>query len=126
MTSADFMADGLCAQTGPEAFHPERREPAAPAIAVCRRCPVRAACLEYALTHDERFGVWGGVPARARARLRRDRALPSRAERVRAEKRDAARRIHRHGAGKTAIATALGLSGTRVNAYLADDPKETT
>ena len=28
---------------------------------VCRRCPVKAECLEYALERDEEWGVWGGM-----------------------------------------------------------------
>jgi WhiB family redox-sensing transcriptional regulator len=34
-------------------------------------CDVRAECLEYALLHDERFGIWGGLSERERRRLRR-------------------------------------------------------
>lgn len=30
-------------------------------------CPVRAACLVYAVTTGQRHGIWGGMPARARA-----------------------------------------------------------
>jgi WhiB family redox-sensing transcriptional regulator len=34
---------------------------------VCRVCPVAAECLEWALTNDERFGMWGGMtPAERR------------------------------------------------------------
>ena len=32
---------------------------------------VRAECLEYALEHDERFGIWGGMSERERRRLKR-------------------------------------------------------
>ncbi|MFJ5675020.1 WhiB family transcriptional regulator [Streptomyces sp. NPDC093097] len=42
------------------------------AKAVCLGCPLRPACLDYALTNDERFGVWGGLTARERSRLRHD------------------------------------------------------
>lgn len=31
------------------------------AKAVCAACPVRTACLQHAVTRDERFGVWGGL-----------------------------------------------------------------
>jgi len=34
-------------------------------------CDVRAECLEYALAHDERFGIWGGLSERERRRLKR-------------------------------------------------------
>jgi len=36
---------------------------------VCTGCPVRAQCLEHALAHDERYGVWGGTSERERRRL---------------------------------------------------------
>lgn len=60
---------GLCAQTDPEAFFPEKGGSARPAKEVCRSCEVRAECLEYALVHDERFGVWGGKTERERRKL---------------------------------------------------------
>lgn len=28
---------------------------------LCRRCPVRAQCLDYALDIREPFGIWGGL-----------------------------------------------------------------
>lgn len=68
-----WWADALCAQTDPEAFYPPKGGTAAPAKAVCRECPVRAECLEFALTHDERFGVWGGLSERERRALKRKR-----------------------------------------------------
>ncbi len=36
-------------------------------------CPVRTACLDYALTQGERFGVWGGCSERERRRLQKAR-----------------------------------------------------
>jgi WhiB family redox-sensing transcriptional regulator len=36
---------------------------------------VREACLEFALEHDERAGVWGGMSARERRAYRRLRRL---------------------------------------------------
>ncbi len=60
---------GLCAQTDPELFFPEKGGSTRPAKAVCAGCPVRAQCLEHALAHDERYGVWGGTSERERRRL---------------------------------------------------------
>jgi len=61
----------LCAQTDPEAFFPEKGGSTREAKRVCRSCEVRAECLEYALGHDERFGIWGGLSERERRRLKR-------------------------------------------------------
>ena len=36
------------------------------AKAVCATCPVRTECLEHATTHDERYGIWGGMTNRER------------------------------------------------------------
>ena len=62
----------LCAQTDPEAFFPEKGGSTRDAKRVCRSCEVRAECLEYALEHDERFGIWGGMSERERRRLKRE------------------------------------------------------
>ena len=62
----------LCAQTDPEAFFPEKGGSTREAKRVCRSCEVRAECLEYALEHDERFGIWGGMSERERRRLKRE------------------------------------------------------
>lgn len=61
----------LCAQTDPEAFFPEKGGSTREAKKICQRCPVRTECLEYALAHDERFGIWGGLSERERRRLKR-------------------------------------------------------
>ena len=61
----------LCAQTDPEAFFPEKGGSTREAKRVCRSCEVRTECLEYALEHDERFGIWGGLSERERRRLKR-------------------------------------------------------
>lgn len=61
----------LCAQTDPEAFFPEKGGSTREAKKVCTGCEVRAECLEYALEHDERFGIWGGLSERERRKLKR-------------------------------------------------------
>ena len=68
----DWQDNALCAQTDPEAFFPEKGGSTRPAKRTCRGCEVRAACLEYALGHDERFGIWGGLSERERRRLKRE------------------------------------------------------
>ena len=62
---------GLCAQTDPEAFFPEKGGSTREAKRICSRCDVKAECLEYALGHDERFGIWGGLSERERRKLKR-------------------------------------------------------
>lgn len=38
---------------------------------VCMDCPVKLMCLETALANDEEYGVWGGLTADERRRLKR-------------------------------------------------------
>ena len=59
----------LCAQTDPEAFFPEKGGSTREAKAVCAACFVQAECLDWALTTNERFGIWGGLSERERRRL---------------------------------------------------------
>ena len=61
----------LCAQTDPEAFFPEKGGSTRDAKKVCVGCDVRAECLEYALAHDERFGIWGGLSERERRKVKK-------------------------------------------------------
>ena len=61
----------LCAQTDPESFFPEKGGSTREAKRVCTGCEVRPECLEYALGHDERFGIWGGLSERERRRLKK-------------------------------------------------------
>ena len=74
-----------CSQSGldpdqwfPASADPSRaRQEAAAAIAICATCPVRGHCLTLSLQHWDigQHGVWGGLVAADRARLRR-RARP--------------------------------------------------
>lgn len=63
--------DAICAQTDPEAFFPEKGGSTKEAKKICQGCPVRHECLQYALDHEERFGIWGGLSERERRRLKR-------------------------------------------------------
>ena len=66
-----WQTDALCAQTDPEAFFPEKGGSTRDAKRVCEACPVQAECLDYAMSKDEKFGIWGGLSERERRRLRR-------------------------------------------------------
>ncbi len=67
----EWQERGLCAQTDPEAFFPEKGGSTREAKRICQGCEVRDRCLEYALANDERFGIWGGLSERERRRLKR-------------------------------------------------------
>lgn len=72
----DWMNDSVCAQTDPDAFFPEKGGSTREAKKVCLSCDVRLDCLdclEYAMTHEERFGIWGGLSERERRKLAKRR-----------------------------------------------------
>ena len=62
-----------CRGVDPDIFYPASDEESDEAKAVCGVCPVREACLEYALVNRERDGVWGGATERERRRMIRQR-----------------------------------------------------
>lgn len=64
---------GACRGLDPALFYPETDEEAEVAKSVCGQCGVRVACLEYALQHREKQGVWGGATERDRRRVIRQR-----------------------------------------------------
>ena len=66
-----WQEEALCAQTDPEAFFPEKGGSTREAKRICVGCEVKSECLEDALGHDERFGIWGGLSERERRRLKR-------------------------------------------------------
>ena len=62
-----------CRGVDPDIFYPVSDDDAGAAKAICAQCPVREACLEYALVNRERDGVWGGATERERRRIVRQR-----------------------------------------------------
>lgn len=62
-----------CAGSDNDIFFPagEDDEIVAPAKAICAACPVKDDCLQYALATNQTEGVWGGLSASERRRLRR-------------------------------------------------------
>lgn len=73
-TSDTWRAQARCRGVDPLIFHPPSEDDEAEAAkAVCALCPVREACLEYAISAREKDGVWGGLTARERRRVIRQR-----------------------------------------------------
>ena len=65
---------GLCNQTDPEIFFPEKGGSTREAKRICRNCTVKEICLEHALETEERFGIWGGKSERERRAIKKKRA----------------------------------------------------
>jgi WhiB family transcriptional regulator, redox-sensing transcriptional regulator len=66
-----WAEDALCAQTDPESFFPDKGGSTREAKKVCAQCFVQAECLDWALTTNERFGIWGGLSVRERRALQK-------------------------------------------------------
>lgn len=81
---------------------------------VCRGCPIRAACLDYAIANFE-VGLWAGTSENQRARIRAKRRKAGKKTLRRTEVRQ--REVHRlTEAGLTAreVATTLGVTDRTV------------
>jgi WhiB family redox-sensing transcriptional regulator len=65
----DWQDDGLCKESDPEAFFPEKGGSTKQAKAVCKRCPITEECLQYALENNERYGIWGGQSEHQRRQI---------------------------------------------------------
>lgn len=68
----EWTLDAICAQIGGDAWYPEKGGNPGHIKAVCTGCPVRSQCLDYALENGEAFGIWGGLTAKQRRKLRRE------------------------------------------------------
>lgn len=66
-----------CQYADTSIFYPEENETADKAKSICAICPVQQQCLETAMRNREREGVWGGLTANERRRLRRRRQAES-------------------------------------------------
>ena len=69
----EWQLRAACRTEPIEGFYSAEADEVRAAIAICRRCPVRMACLEAAVSRGEWFGVWGGTTERERRRMIRAR-----------------------------------------------------
>lgn len=75
----DWRHRAACREEDPELFFPIGNTGPAllqieEAKAVCRRCPVREECLQWALETGQDAGVWGGLSEDERRALKRRNA----------------------------------------------------
>jgi WhiB family transcriptional regulator, redox-sensing transcriptional regulator len=84
----DWRIDAVCRDLNPEIFFPigvtgQAIEQITVAKSHCATCPAKEQCLEFAVTTNQEYGVWGGTTEEERRALRRQ---------WRAENRRASRR----------------------------------
>lgn len=70
MRGYEWMDQAVCAQVGSEIFFPVAGANPYEAKQVCRNCPVKAECLDYALNQGMVHGVWGGLTEAERRRIK--------------------------------------------------------
>lgn len=71
----EWQDDAACRDAPTRIFFPEAGDPETShwVAMFCDLCPVRTACLEWALTNRERYGIWGGMTESDRRRILRTR-----------------------------------------------------
>lgn len=77
LSKDDWHDKAKCKGWDPDIFYPDRGVPSSSAKAICNECAVQLDCLEFALTRDEHFGIWGGLSERERRKLYRERQRSS-------------------------------------------------
>lgn len=70
--TGDEIAECAKPSTEPDWWFDEETQELAKAI--CSNCPLVEACLRYALSNKEEHGVWGGMTAEERWKLRKRKA----------------------------------------------------
>jgi WhiB family transcriptional regulator, redox-sensing transcriptional regulator len=85
----DWRSEGACLGADPDLFFPiSTRGPAEKQISrakrICAGCNVRTDCLDFAMSHDQAYGIWGGTTPedRRRERRRKRRATAAGAKRT--------------------------------------------
>ena len=87
-SAMNWRAAGACLSADPDLFFPiSSAGPAERQIArakkICAGCGVCRECLEFALSHEQVYGIWGGTTPedRQRERRRKRRAVAAAARR---------------------------------------------
>lgn len=74
-----WMQDAACADKPVQWWFPRSVNGAEPkaraAIALCGTCPVRVACLQFALDGDDRHGIFGGLLPYERYQITHNKTL---------------------------------------------------
>lgn len=70
-----WQSQAECRGSDPSVFFPDSQTTDAlrPALFICKGCPVRQQCLDWALDTHQEFGIWGGMTEGDRKRVRRRR-----------------------------------------------------
>jgi WhiB family transcriptional regulator, redox-sensing transcriptional regulator len=77
-SAENWRSAAACRSADPDLFFPSSATgPAVRQIdrakTICAGCAVRRECLEFAVSHEQNYGIWGGTTADDRQRDRRRR-----------------------------------------------------
>lgn len=74
---SNWRVQGRCATEGsPKLFFKNGGGNSVKAVRICKACPVRQLCLNFAIDNGIEHGIWGGMTARERKNLvRRNRTV---------------------------------------------------
>lgn len=88
-TDVNWRSAGACLSADPDLFFPisstgRAQRQIARAKMICAGCRVRLECLDFAVSHGQVYGIWGGTTPedRQRARRRKRRAAAAAAKRT--------------------------------------------
>ena len=87
------------------------------AVRICEACPVRAECLAFGIMVRDQYGIYGGLPLRARRQVLKNRSggrIPVRPERP--DRRTAARTLHPREPGNRGGGTRTRMQTTQYRA----------
>jgi hypothetical protein len=70
---AEIIQEALCAQIDPELFFPDKGGSNREAKEICRACTIVPECLLESLENDFTDGIWGGLSARERQVMKRNK-----------------------------------------------------
>ncbi len=62
----NWIENAACKDMDSNLFFSTRGESTEPAKLICKDCPVKEPCLDYALANNETIGVWGGMSRKRR------------------------------------------------------------
>lgn len=78
--------DPICRTTDPDAWFPEAGDGHSGLVkyarAMCGECPVMVQCRDYAIANNEQHGIWGGMDASQRNKLRANKGRSARNRRA--------------------------------------------
>ena len=79
LAETEWQEHAICASIDPALWHPDKGGSPHQALKFCQECPVRKPCLDFAMEWEARedvffaYGIYGGMTANQRLKLRADR-----------------------------------------------------